>query len=231
MNLTVNGLSGDRLDEVLQLAGLEGLDELGRLRLRKLASTRRRHSPYTGRHAELLNGLDDISDEELAGLGKKLKKALKKATKVVAKVAKVIPGAALILPSKAGIKNATTTLVTAGTAAASMMIPGAGSVISSVLGAKGAGAAAPDGASIEAEAERQASAIYAQQQLSVSDGSGAALTGQYLSKNEPDPQPMDTADQWIAGIENKWVLLGSAGVLSAVLLLSMRSRKAREGSN
>ncbi|MDI1303020.1 MAG: hypothetical protein PSX71_14035 [bacterium] len=203
----------DGLDEVVQLAGLQGLSAHGRLHLRHVIAERRKVKPFHGKHADLLNGLDDVD-----GFMKSIKKAVSKVTAVTKAV--VIPTSKnlakaedIVKPHVPLLLNTVGNIIApgAGTAAATAWNAGRG-----VIDAKKAGKQA---AQMDAQATQQANALYAQQQT--------AVEGQYLSKDEPDPKP--AADgQWIKGIENKWVLLGTATGLSGLLLLLVNRRHARE---
>lgn len=214
--------SDDNLGELLQLAGLQGLDAMGRRRFRQAVAMRRKVRPFTGSHAGLLNGLDEfsslealagLSDAELAGIGKKLRKVVKKAGKVVAKVSTVIPAAALMAPSKAALKNAAKGLAIGGAGAAA--ITGGGAIAEQVMSAAASSMQKP---------EAPTAVSYDGGGSGGGDG-GRVYEGEYIPAGQPDPTPAD--DQWIAGIDNKWVLLSGAGLLTALLAVMVTKRRNR----
>lgn len=224
--------SAAAFESALADAGLAGLDAIGRRRVRQLITKQRQVKPFTGCHAVTLNGLDALDElaalDDLDGIGRSLKKAVKKVGKTVKKVAKevergvakaslIAPPLALALPTKKTLAAAKTGTLIAGSAAAALA---AGNP-------KGAVDAVQNTVAVlnptSAESMPVAMPIY-------DDGGaqpGQVLTGQYLAAGEPDPVPTDPG-QWIPGVENKWVLLGAATGLSGLLVLVVRNRRRRE---
>ncbi len=230
------------LEEALAQAGLDGLDAIGRKRLRQVVRQRRQKvGNFTGRHAVALNGLEGLSDAELAGIGKKLKKAAKKIGKVTnkvtgvdlaKKVTKKVVGEETYQKLKMIAPQVLNVIPGVGTAAAAVVTAG----MAAQNARKAQKAASAQEAAIDAEAESQANAIF-QQQLTSGGGSGGGAggggyvyEGQYLSKDEPDPKP-GTDGQWLAGIDNNVILLGGAALLSGLLLVSVSSGRRREASH
>lgn len=235
------------LHQLLQDRGLDGLDTIGKARLKhamRKADARRGQWLTQG-----LQGLDEIGSleelaelAELAGIGSRLKKAVKKVVNVHKKVIGKVRDVQKKVVKKVIGDSAYQKLKKVAPMALNF-VPGVGPALAATasagLAAKGYRDAKKKASAMEAEmaqiakmeADYQAANAsfnqsYANSFASSGQGTGQPIEGEYYAAGEPDPSQMQSGQtQWISGVENKWVMLGGGSLALLVVAMMLKGSK------